>query len=1105
MQSTHDIHQSFLRLHDVLVDASDALAAEDAPSRYGQVLFVDKRYFPRLVTITQMVLGKGKAVNEHSRALEDDSLSAGANTIPHSLPDYLSVLLRGQVEGTSLGQSESRSNSSTNLQHQQLIPVPAHLIEPTPAADLLTVGELGAASAAIIGTPRTEVKAVAPVMYSQNTTYHEGVRLLSSHVHSSGVLHSKPGDSESKFLEAERAHAQLVGIRSTAVTTGTALMDFQRIRPLPTQELEIGLWETQIKMLPSGHIMTLSRDNFTEPKSAWAAYHIGVAAGLSVVRGISAIDHSWICLNKPQEPNNRHSGLLLGLGLNNYLRDMPRWLVFKYLTTKHEMTSVSLLIGLAASHIGTMNSLVVKVLSIHLVSLLPAGAAELNLSSLVQTAGTMGVGLLYCNTHHRRMSEVMLSDLKSEDGDDSSDPSSKFIPNEGYRLSAGFALGLINLGHGNDLRALYGMDIEQRLLAAATGLKDVHSANFTNDAMAGSIVAIALIYMKSEDRNLAMKIGCPATRPRFDYVRPDILLLRVLASKMIMWQGIEASDAWIMRNLPLDLHEVVAGISDPGQRAQALAGRALRKGNSGQRERMQTTRMHQYNIVSGLLWSIGLKYGGSGDLAARDFILMYYDAMNALDETSTTTYDKRLVYVALLRLQHLLLLAAATVMSGTGDIHVLRRARILHGTINEHSTYGLHQASHMIIGALFLGQGRYAFGTSNLAIASLICAFYPLFPKDIMDNKAHLQAFRHLWVLAAEPRALLARDEETQSVVNLPVNIILKDGTSRTMKTPALLQPSLEDISKVAIVSGEYWPAALDFQDEQDLQQYRSTQTLWVRKRTLLAQYDNDAFEVSLAQKRLESLNTSNTVHGSNDLTDWIFDSPVYRKTGLSRADLDSTLPRTTPSDQAEPDRHPDERLTKLKRDVGDRKRKVEHELLKTMPTLAQYYAPSPQKDAETKHEAPDVAEEHLPPIRSLLDISTTKVDDILSLWGYARHRERPYELEVLFAMSPETRNGCLSEDAVYASRAEVTRQDAGLNDWLKTINEDNTKHQERPGLDSSTVSDKPTETVAYEPIFAGLASDNDDNDGNDPMDIDDAGTVNEGQSRQASDEEWIQ
>lgn len=48
-------------------------------------------------------------------------------------------------------------------------------------------------------------------------------------------------------------------------------------------------------------------------------------------------------------------------------------------------------------------------------------------------------------------------------------------------------------------------------------------------------------------------------------------------------------------------------------------------------------------------------------------------------------------------------------------------------------------AIHMSIGLLFLGGGMYTLSTSNEAVAALLCAFYPLFPCHMSDNRLHLQ------------------------------------------------------------------------------------------------------------------------------------------------------------------------------------------------------------------------------------------------------------------------------------------------------------------------------------------------------------------------------
>lgn len=99
--------------------------------------------------------------------------------------------------------------------------------------------------------------------------------------------------------------------------------------------------------------------------------------------------------------------------------------------------------------------------------------------------------------------------------------------------------------------------------------------------------------------------------------------------------------------------------------------------------------------------------------------------------------------------------------AGTGSVAILRMCRMLRsrlGSSNSHVTYGSHMAIHMAIGFLFLGAGRFTLSRSPQAIAALVCALFPKFPTHSNDNRYHLQAFRHLYVLAVEPRLFLPRD-----------------------------------------------------------------------------------------------------------------------------------------------------------------------------------------------------------------------------------------------------------------------------------------------------------------------------------------------------------
>jgi anaphase-promoting complex subunit 1 len=57
-------------------------------------------------------------------------------------------------------------------------------------------------------------------------------------------------------------------------------------------------------------------------------------------------------------------------------------------------------------------------------------------------------------------------------------------------------------------------------------------------------------------------------------------------------------------------------------------------------------------------------------------------------------------------------------------------------------------AINMAIGFICLGYGNYSFNRSDMSIAALLIAIYPHFPNSPSDNKWHLQALRHFYVLA---------------------------------------------------------------------------------------------------------------------------------------------------------------------------------------------------------------------------------------------------------------------------------------------------------------------------------------------------------------------
>lgn len=639
--------------------------------------------------------------------------------------------------------------------------------------------------------------AITKLIFSEDRRFPEASKLVNQTRAPVVECTPDPDWTEVDLLEAQKELAQYVTRRTLSVAAGRGMMHFNARVPLLTERVPIPAFSLQCVMKPrntneSTQPMTFSADkaSFTEEKVCWAFFHNGASMGLMISNDAQGIDTSWILYNKPPELTNRHAGFLLALGLNGHLKTLAKWVAFRYLTPKHTMTSVGLLLGLSASFLGTMDALITRLLSVHVTRLLPPGAAELNLSPLTQTTGIMGIGLLYHNSQHRRMSEVMLSEIENNDAEEGA-ASDTVLRDEGYRLAAGFSLGLINLGHGRRLHGLHDMGVVERLLTIAVGTKNVNMVHVLDRATAGAVMALAFIFLKTNDEAIARKVDVPDTLHQFDYVRPDIFLLRTLARHLVMWDSIKPTQAFIEASLP-----------EPYRRRADLKSTKM----------LGTEDLPFYNIIAGIGFALGLRFAGSQRHDVRDLLVSYLDQFLRLSRLPAHNYDARVTLNSVRNCLDALALATASVMAGSGDVVVMRRLRALHGRTDKDTPYGSHLAAHMALGALFLAGGTRTFGTSNLAIASLCIAFYPVFPNDVLDNRAHLQALRHLWVLAVEGRCLVARDGDAGgSVIGGVTAIIhLRNGTTQSVRLPGLI-PEFDTIESIEVKGDGFWDGSINF------------------------------------------------------------------------------------------------------------------------------------------------------------------------------------------------------------------------------------------------------------------------------------------------------
>ena len=71
--------------------------------------------------------------------------------------------------------------------------------------------------------------------------------------------------------------------------------------------------------------------------------------------------------------------------------------------------------------------------------------------------------------------------------------------------------------------------------------------NLVNTAITapGALMALALVYLKSNNQQIVKKIKVPDCFDTLDSATPQILTLKVIAKNLIMWDQIDFTEEWI--------------------------------------------------------------------------------------------------------------------------------------------------------------------------------------------------------------------------------------------------------------------------------------------------------------------------------------------------------------------------------------------------------------------------------------------------------------------------------------------------------------------------------------------------------------------------------
>lgn len=664
--------------------------------------------------------------------------------------------------------------------------------------------------------------------YGRDLRLNEVRRLLCS---ARPVAIQTPVNPSASDQDLQQAQLWQLAQRTTSLPLGRGAFTLATTSTLLTEALTVPKLVLAGR-LPAQQNATVNLDptirNIQELKS-WPEFHNAVAAGLRLAPLQGKMSRTWIVYNKPEEPNVVHAGLLLALGLHGHLQVLTITDIYQYYSQEHECTTVGLMLGLAASYRGTMQPAISKSLYVHIPARHPSSFPDLELPTLLQSAALVSVGILYEGSAHPQTMQILLGEIGRRSGGDN------VLEREGYAVSAGFSLGLVALGRGEDALGVMDTLLERLFqyvggkelpnersllskistdeLSRSTGqLMDGNPVNIDVTAP-GAIIALALMFLKTESEAIVSRLSIPHTHFDLQYVRPDFIMLRVIARNLIMWSRVYPSKEWIDSQVPEIIKNGVKGI---GIEIFAI-------------DEMDAESFFQayVYIVTGACISLGLRFAGTKNASAQELLyncsLYFLNEIKPLSLVSAISFPKGLARFidrgTLETCLHLIVLSLAVIMGGSGHLQTFRLLRFLRGRNSDgHANYGTQMAVSLAIGFLFLGGGMRTFSTGNSAVAALLFTLYPRLPTGLSDNRCHLQAFRHLYVLATEARWVQTVDVDTGLPVYAPLEVTIKETehfaeTSFGDVTPCIL-PERAVLKTVRVCGPRYWPRVIDLVPE---------------------------------------------------------------------------------------------------------------------------------------------------------------------------------------------------------------------------------------------------------------------------------------------------
>ncbi|XP_035908102.1 anaphase-promoting complex subunit 1 [Anopheles stephensi] len=693
-----------------------------------------------------------------------------------------------------------------------------------------------------------------------------------------------PNVPDHEFLEEQERRLYMLCLRTMALPIGRGMFTVSSSRPSETQTVPVPRLCLSGRDVVRGTTIEIQQIEVPANMSLWPSFHNGVAAGLRICPDTPHLTSTWITNNRQGARNSsmlppgtdtstEHGGFLMALGLTGHLRKLSIYSIFDYMVRSDEMVRLGLLLGLSAAYRGTGDLATTRLLAVHVEALLPPTSVELDVSQNLQIAALLGVGLLYQGTAKRHMVEILLQEIGRPPGPEMEN----YVERESYSLTAGLALGLVTLGLGDSSSSLHDLALPDTLYYYMNGgnrrmmvgaqkekyrlpsfqIKEGPAVNLDVTAP-GATLALGLMYFATGNEAISRLLEPPTTVYILQFVRPDLLQLRIVARHLIHWERIEATSSWVEQQIPELLRQNISPLEEEDVPMDEPAGDDPEHGTGAAAHESNLSKVDQVlysqaycSVMCGSAIAIGLRFAGTADATAvktLDHYLLYFiEQGNRLNKSAPERPSKFARSVGRQVIENcsmVLLLSLSLVLAGTGDLRVLRAVRMLRSRIGVlQVTYGSHMAIHMALGFLFLGAGRYTLSRTPTAVAALVCSIFPKFPTYSNDNRYHLQAFRHLYVLAIEPRIFIPRRIDTGRLCLCRIRYALlgKETAPVEQFAPCLL-PELDTLAWIEVCDENFWPFRFDRRHNWQILEsiFKTNERVDVKQRTGCLTYQED-------------------------------------------------------------------------------------------------------------------------------------------------------------------------------------------------------------------------------------------------------------------------